>query len=178
MSALGLVPWAVIVGTVACAGWGHARHRARLVEALELQSVVSARWLAPLSLAVVLIELSLGAVGLTLALWHPASLAATATAAAMGLLFFLYAGYALFLLRRRPDAPCGCGDGTDPVNGWTAVRAVVLGVLAAVAAVVPASSGKVSFDVLTAVVAAAAVGLILWQLPQAMSVPEVERDVL
>jgi len=97
----------------------------------------------------------------------------TALAGAAALLALLGA-YAWRVSRHGPGGPCGCSRGQLPMTAWVAVRAGALAALA-LAGLVLADSvvppGRPGIDLVVVLLAAAALGCLLWQLPAAMHDP-------
>jgi hypothetical protein len=166
----------VCAGTVALvlllAFAGHLRAPRTLPAALAAHHVVPGllRW--PVAVAVIALE---GTLGAATAYAVPARSTHTLALAAGGaaVLFAVYAGYGLYVLRTRPLVPCGCatGPGGDtPMSGWVAGRAAVLALASLVAATgaVPAHGADTALAVLASVVFAVLLSL----LPQAMFDPE------
>jgi hypothetical protein len=151
---------------------GHLRAPRTLPAALAAQGVVPGplRW--PVAVAVIALEGTLGAAtGYAIPAGRPHTLALAAGGAAV--LFAVYAGYGLYVLRTRPSVPCGCatGPGGDtPMSGWVAGRAAALALASLVAATgaAPAHGAPTAIAVLASVVFAVLLSL----LPQAMFDPE------
>jgi hypothetical protein len=166
----------VCAGTVALvlllAFAGHLRAPRTLPAALAAHRVVPGllRW--PVAVAVIALEGTLGAAtGYAVPAGSPQTLALAGGGAAV--LFAVYAGYGLYVLRNRPVVPCGCatGPGGDtPMSGWVAGRAAVLALAALVAATgaTPAHGTHAAIAVLASVVFAVLLSL----LPHAMFDPE------
>ena len=156
---------------------GHLRAPRTLPAALAAQRVVpgALRW--PVAVAVIAIEGTLGAAtGYAVAAGRPHALTLAAGDAAV--LFAVYAGYGLYVLRTRPTVPCGCatGPGGDtPMSGWVAGRAAALALasLAAATGTTPAHGTHTAIAVLASVVFAVLLSL----LPQAMFDPERQAAV-
>jgi Methylamine utilisation protein MauE len=151
---------------------GHLRAPRTLPAALAAQRVVPGplRW--PVAIVVIALEGTLGAAtGYAVPAGRPHTVALAAGGAAV--LFAVYAGYGLYVLRTRPSVPCGCatGPGGDtPMSGWVAGRAAVLALasLAAATGTTPAHGTHTAIAVLASVVFAVLLSL----LPQAMFDPE------
>jgi hypothetical protein len=151
---------------------GHLRAPRTLPAALAAQRVVPRplRW--PVAVAVIALEGTLGAAtGYAVPAGSSHTLALAAGGAAV--LFAVYAGYGLYVLRTRPSVPCGCatGPGGDtPMSGWVAGRAAALTLASLVAATgaAPAHGAHTAIAVLASVVFAVLLSL----LPQAMFDPE------
>jgi hypothetical protein len=154
---------------------GHLRSPRTLPAALAAHRVVPGplRW--PVAITAVVLEGALGAAtGYALLAGRPHSLTLAAGGAAV--LLAVYAGYTLYVLRTRPDVPCGCatGPGGDaPLSGWVAGRAAALA-SAAVAAASGATPATVSGGSHTAITILSSVvfAVLLSLLPQAMFDPE------
>jgi hypothetical protein len=169
----------VCAGTVAlvllAAFAGHLRAPRTLPAALAAHRVVPGplRW--PVAVAAVALEGVLGAAtgyALLAGRPHPLTLAAGAAA----ILLAVYAGYTSYVLRTRPNVPCGCatGPGGDaPMSGWVAGRAAALA-LAALAAAAGSGPATDSHGAHTAVAVLSSVvfAVLLSLLPQAMFDPE------
>jgi hypothetical protein len=150
---------------------GHLRAPRALPAALAAHRTLPAPFVRPLAVLVVAVEGLLGAAdGLALLTGRPYALRLAAAGAA--LLLAGYAAYALYVLRSRPEVPCGCAGADTPMSGWVAGRAAALA-LAALAAVAGAGPATGTTGAHTAVTLLASVmfATTLSLLPQAMSDP-------
>jgi uncharacterized membrane protein YoaK (UPF0700 family) len=96
----------------------------------------------------------------------------------MACLYGIYILYAVWLLQRRPGAPCGCSSGEHAVNVWVPVRAFALfnaSVLAAIAADRLYPTPRL-YEYVLSVIAAIALAAILWSLPDAMAEPSARLE--
>lgn len=149
------------------AGSWHAWHRMYLVDVVRRQSVVPVR-LAPLAAAgVIVAEIVVGLGGLLVALI--AEQALRPVAAAMACLFGSYTVYTSLLLRKRVSVPCGCGGAEIPVTGWVVGRAAILAGIS-LSLLLPGVDLELRAvtDALAAALAAPALTLLAWYLPEAM----------
>jgi hypothetical protein len=154
-------------GVLAFAGVSHALNVDRLRRDIEQQGLIPA--LGPLHLWVanglVAIEVVSAVIGCWAIIAAPEFLRPVALLVSG--LYFGFAAYAVILLRRRPNAPCGCAAESEPVNVWTVVRATLLGLLTVVAAMGAehvALAGRWT-ELAVALLAAVALGVTLWCLP-------------
>lgn len=178
---------AFVAGTATCtvfvilaiAGGSHLARPGTLLEALRGQDVLPVWLRVPVARGVVAVEVLLGGAGLVaFALGHRTALALALAGA--NLLFLAYAGYAGFVLSRRPGVPCGCSGGDVPMNGWIVARAGALAGLALVGLLGSNWTFLVRNDLAQLAIvglAAATFGCLLWQLPAAMLDPEQRRGV-
>jgi hypothetical protein len=172
LSVLAVVGAYMVAGTLLWTGVGHVRRPQHLAGSLRRQRVLPVWASGPLSVVVALVELSLGA-ALVLLLLTPGTPQARrlALVTAAGLLV-AYGLYGWFLAWQRPQAPCGCspGDSDQPINSLIVVRAFVLSVAGAGAAGAADRLVSPAFDVrgIVTVLMAAALGVVLWNLPGAL----------
>ena len=164
----------VCLGTLAWSGLHHARHPQLLLRALERQGWRrGTRWL--LGLAVIGLELTIGAAGFVAAVLEGADDAVLLALSAAAILYAVYALYSAVLTRRGDAVPCGCsGAASYPVNVWVVARALVLSVGSAFAAITGQQVlplWPLNATVTLAVLASSAFGLILWELPAALHDP-------
>jgi hypothetical protein len=159
------------LGTLVFSGISHARDRAGFRAVLGRQGIWPERTVGFVACAVIGFELGIGALG-AIALAAKASVATPLLLS--GLLYLAYGFYAANLMRTRPQAPCGCSSGDEPVNGWVVIRAVILAVGSLGAALLPdrlmdtpATDARFAITVLVA----AAFAVILWNLPAAVHDP-------
>jgi hypothetical protein len=149
---------------------GHLRSPRTLPAALAAHRVVPGplRW--PVTITAVVLEGALGAAtGYALLAGRSHSLTLAAGGAAV--LLAVYAGYTLYVLRTRPDVPCGCatGPGGDaPLSGWVVGRAAAV---VAAAGATPATGSGGSHTAVT-VLSSVFFAVLLSLLPQAMFDPE------
>lgn len=155
-------------GLLAFSGVSHAVNLRRLYEDMQQQALLPGPGLllSWVVYAVTGMELGTAAVGLAGVLDTSTAMIRSAALIA-AVLYAGFAAYAIVLLRTHPDAPCGCGSGSEPVNVWTAARAAVLSMLAVWTAVGAervhlAAPGT---ELAVALLAAVALGTMLWCLP-------------
>jgi methylamine utilization protein MauE len=94
--------------------------------------------------------------------------------AVAAVLFASYGGYAWHVTASGHGGPCGCGGAEVPMGHWVTGRAAVLAVLATTAAVahddvLPLT--RFDADLVVVLLAATTIGLLLWHLPAAMTLP-------
>lgn len=118
-------------------GFIHVTTQRTLSEAISRQRSLFSHLPRATAAIISLTEITVGALSLTGALFWPQAMWPLLLAA---LLYATYTGYAVFLLRRRPDAPCGCSIQDSPASKLTVVRALVLGVASAFTAIVARTS--------------------------------------
>jgi hypothetical protein len=164
----------VCLGTLAWSGLAHARHPEVLLRVLERHGWRRGlRWL--LGASVIGLELTIGATGFVAAVLGGAHDAVLLALSAAAMLYAVYALYGAVLTRRGDAVPCGCSSAAGyPVNVWVVVRALVLSVGSAFAAmtaeqIVPL--WPLDTTVMLAVLASSALGVILWELPAALHNP-------
>ncbi|MFC4912758.1 MauE/DoxX family redox-associated membrane protein [Actinomadura gamaensis] len=150
---------------------GHVRSR-DLAGALRAQGALPSRLAPTVASLAVAAEVAVLAV-LLLSLGLRRTDLTRGALAAAALLFAAYAAYAAFVTHRAGTrrVPCGCGgDLSTPMSAWVVARSAGLAVLALGGALAapPALTGGTA----AGVVAGAALGVLLWILPRAMSVPE------
>lgn len=94
-------------------------------------------------------------------------------------IYLSYTGFALFLIRHRPGAPCGCAGSSDQANAWTVARGALLGGLSVLSLI--GLGDLVTSDMETvltqALFASVALGAVIWQLPVALNVPTIDRGI-
>jgi hypothetical protein len=170
-AAVGSVAAYAVVGTLLAAGAGHLAAPAMLPRALAAHGLLPAP--AGVAVLVTAAEGLLGGAGaVALVRADPGGLR-TALAGATVLLA-LVGAYAWRVTRRGPGGPCGCSRRQLPMTVWVAVRAgalaalALLGLALADSVVPPARPGT---DLVVVLLAAAALGCLLWQLPAAMHDP-------
>ncbi|MGH9890787.1 MAG: MauE/DoxX family redox-associated membrane protein [bacterium] len=161
--------------TLGAAGAGHLHHPRSLAEALVAQGLLpkAAAGLA----ARVIGSLEAAIAGLGLLALTPGLAGQVSPKAILGVAASLYAIFSLYvalLLRRQPGAPCGCSAEDHPLNGWVVFRSSSLGAAALLASIlveriIPLET--FSFRLMVSVLTALAFGMVLWNLPEAMSVP-------
>ncbi len=136
------------------AGIEHTRQPSVLRSSMEAQRTFRASAVPLIARVLGPIELIIG-VGV-LGCWVVGSELIRPLSAAAAVLYAAFAVYTLFLLRRRPTAPCGCFGTSDPVTVATVARAAFLAVILGLAA---ARWGHVLDDIGITVRANAALGL-------------------
>jgi hypothetical protein len=164
----------VCLGTLAWSGLDHARHPQVLLQALERQGWQRGlRWL--LGASVLGLELTIGAAGLVAAVLGGVDDAVLLALSAAAMLYAVYALYGAVLTRRRDAVPCGCSSAAGyPANVWVAVRALILSVGSAFAALASQQIlplWPLNATVTLAVLASSTLGVILWELPAALHDP-------
>ena len=148
---------------------GHLRAPRALAAALAAHRTLPDPFVRPLAALVVAVEGLLGAAsGLAFLAGRPHALRLAAAGAA--LLLAGYAAYALYVLRSRPEVPCGCAGAATPMSGGVAGRAAALALLALAAAAGPATGAPAAHITIT-VLASVMLAITLWLLPQAMFDP-------
>lgn len=162
-----LIAAGVLVFSVA----SHLRHFAEFVGLLHRQQVWgrAARGVGGL---VVAAEAAVGLLTATLLVVGQPSTLRLALAAATGV-YLAYAGFNGWLLAHRPAAPCACGRIGHPISNWAVLRALSLGACAS-SGLAGASSTAVpalGLQFLLPLLAALAIGPLLWVLPAAMHDP-------
>jgi hypothetical protein len=167
----------IALGTLLATGLAHLRRPAALRSAVADHRLLP----APDAVAAVVTaaELACAAAGLVgVARADAAPLRAGLAAAA--LLCAAYAAYSWHVTRSGVAGPCGCAGPAVPMSGWVTTRAVILAGLAAAGlagsglAAGPAAAGRPGWtggQTAVALLAAATLGLALWQLPAALNDP-------
>lgn len=123
----------------------------------------------PAAVALAVAEVGLGAAGTAGLITGPRTALIPAGAA---MLLVAYALDTARVVRSGARVPCGCGAADHPVNVWVAVRAAAYACLAALATWQGAALLALgAAPALTAITAAAAIGLLLWLLPRALAIP-------
>lgn len=94
-------------------------------------------------------------------------------------IYILYAGFALLLIHIRPGAPCGCAGSSDQANGWTVARGALLGGLAtlSLSGLSNFMPGEIETVLAPALLASGALGVVIWQLPVALGVPNIDGGI-
>ncbi|HSK98515.1 MAG TPA: MauE/DoxX family redox-associated membrane protein, partial [Euzebyales bacterium] len=94
----------------------------------------------------------------------------TLAATLVGTLYAAFAGYALVLVRWRPQAPCGCSVEHRPASSWTVLRSVALSGLAFAALRLdqPIALEGAWHATITLMVGVG-FALLLWHLPDALA---------
>jgi Methylamine utilisation protein MauE len=166
----------VAAGTVALvllmAFAGHLMEPGGLPAALAAHRTLPGFLVWPVGITVGALEGLFGAaLGYALLTGRPHTLVLAATGCA--LLFAGYALYGLYLLRTRPDVPCGCAADDTPMSGWVTGRAAALALASATAAA-GAGPATASQGAHVAVVAlsSAVFAIAVWLVPLAMLDPE------
>jgi hypothetical protein len=155
----------------------HISSRGGLAEQLLEQGVFPS--LARRVIAVVIgpVEAAVGALGLAATAVAGGGRAAPLAGIAAVALYTGFVLFALYLWQRVPEAPCGCGPAGERASGWTVGRAAVLAGCA-LAGLAGVPGGTASPDVLAySAVIAAALGLLIWQLPGAMELRRMIREL-
>jgi hypothetical protein len=172
MEALATTAAYVGAGTLLFSGYDHARHLPLYDRLVRRQGI----WPAGLEPTVVRLataaEVALGVAAVALLPLERPPLLRAVLVAITGL-YLLYGSFGLWLLRRRPAAPCGCSALEHPTNAWVAIRAYALAGLALAGA---ALSGEVvrpdaSLAFLTILLMSTGLGELIWMLPAAMHDP-------
>lgn len=169
---VGIVGSIATGGALVAAGAWHLRHQAALRTALDGHRLWPRRATGLLARMVAGVEVSVGvAIGCGLVLELESTLVLASLAAAA--LFALYTIYSAWLWRVRPAASCGCDSSGDPATAATVARAAILCVTALGAAASAGGTGNPLelHQLMTAVLAGAAWGVIVWSLPSALAVP-------
>jgi len=173
----------VALGTLAFSGLSHIAHFQHLRRAIEAHGVLARRRKGPQSLiaaGLVATEVALPAVGFLAisGLGSESERTRAVTFLLVAGVYLVLATYALALFSLRSGAPCGCASSSEPVNEWTVMRAALLAALSL--ACVPLASlvtlrGPES-QVSVAVLAALALGTVLWVLPAVLGTEVVAED--
>jgi hypothetical protein len=85
--------------------------------------------------------------------------------------FAVYAGYTTFLIRRRPNAPCGCGNAARPVSVWIVLRSLTLCGFSLLTIGSPGIAGTTTIDSMCVTMIATISAITLWISPDALHVP-------
>jgi hypothetical protein len=163
---IGTVGGCAAAATLLAAGAGHLRSPGTLPAALRAHGLLPAP--ALVAAAVTAAETGLGgaaAVGLLGGPGRPAALAGCAV------LLALLAAYAAWVVLSGRGGPCGCTRAGLPMTGWVAARAAGLAGLAAAGAASAGPTASPAAELTVALLAAAALSGLLWQLPAAMHDP-------
>lgn len=153
------------------AGINHMRHLGELEIALRQHRLLPKHSYGVSSVLIALTELLVSLVGLVSLTMGSTTLARWTALAAMAL-FVILACYSLAVLRRTPNAPCGCSSETRPTNVWVPIRTACLGIGAYVGSLHPIEYFVYGGVELTLVsLAALAIAAVLWELPSAMHIP-------
>jgi hypothetical protein len=171
------------LGLLLASGVSHGGRAAAFRYALARQAMWPRVLVAPVAATVTLIELVVGvigllAVGLPAVDGFPASLRLPALSAA-AVVYVAFAVYSVALLRRRPDAPCGCSAATDDrVNAWVTVRACALaaGCWWAAANAQQLLPWSPTAEALMALLASGAFVALAWTVPAALHNPDRDLD--
>ncbi|WP_141583509.1 MauE/DoxX family redox-associated membrane protein [Actinomadura sp. WMMA1423] len=148
---------------------GQVRRPAALAAAVREHRVLPAALAGTVAAAVIAAEALIGAAGaaaLLLRLDGPARAAGGAAA----VLLALYALYGAHVARTRRGVPCGCGGDGTPMTGWVAGRAAALCALALAGALYGPPAWSTAYESSVQVAAGLAFAVLLWTLPQAMTV--------
>lgn len=168
---VGSVAAYAVVLTLLAAGAGHLTAPGVLPRALAAHGLLPAPTMV--AILVTVVEGLLGLTG-TLALVRADAGGLRAALGGAAVLLALLAAYAWRVAASGREGPCGCSRAALPMTPWVAARAGALAVLA-VAGIVLADSvvppGRPGTDLAVVLLAAAALGSLLWQLPAAMHDP-------
>ncbi|MEN3360876.1 MAG: hypothetical protein V7637_4858 [Mycobacteriales bacterium] len=159
-----------VVFTLLLAGIGHLARPGVLRAALVTHGVLPAP--AAVAAVVPVVEVALGAAGAA-GLVSGGRLLTAGLAGAAALLAG-YAGYSWRVLASGVGGPCGCSRRELPMSGWVVARAAALAALAGLGLAFAGSAlplRSAGSHLVIALLAAAAFGLLLWQLPAAMYDP-------
>jgi hypothetical protein len=159
-------------GTLLFSGYDHARHLAQYQELVQRQAIWPVGFEPTVVRLITVAEIALGAAAVALLLLAPSRLLRAILLAISGL-YLLYGSYGLWLLRRRPAAPCACSALEHPTNIWVPIRAFSLAGLTLAGA---AFTGELMRPVptlafLTILFMSAGLGELIWMLPTAMHDP-------
>jgi hypothetical protein len=153
------------------AGAGHLSSPGPLRRAVAAHRVLPAP--AVVAVAVGAAELLLGGAGALALVRADHELLVAALAGSM-LLLAIFGGYGWYVVATGAGGPCGCSAADVPMSGWVVARAFVLSGLALVGQLLAESVlplNRPDIELITVLLAAAAVGCLLWQLPAAMYDP-------
>jgi hypothetical protein len=166
------------LGVLLASGAGHVRGPGRFRRLLARQDVFprSLHW--PIAASVITVELALPAIfSVSLVVGSPGASPARAVLIGTGALYLVFGAHALYLWKRRPGAPCACSSSDSPATSWTVVRAGCLGVLAFVGATLASETvADLGSRFVVASLAALAIGVITWNLPGALYLPQRQRS--
>lgn len=166
------------LGSLLVAGWAHARNPNELAGTLRQQRVWPTRIVPGAARVIGPLEIALGAASLVHLTWRSNSPSLLIFPAVASLLLFSYGVYSLFVLTRRPGAPCGCSAGNEPMTSTVPIRAFVYGTALGAAAVqsrpVVVLDGTLSQAAVT-LLAALAIGITAWILPNALYDPLTQK---
>lgn len=171
----------VALGTLAFSALSHIAHFQFLRRAIEAHGVLARGRKVPQSLiaaGLIATEVALPSFGFLATSGLGSERTRALTFLLVAGLYLGFATYALALFSRRSGAPCGCASSSEPVNEWTVTRAAVLAALSL--ACVPLGSlvtlrGPQS-QLVVAVLAALALGTVLWVLPAVLGTDVVAED--
>lgn len=162
----------MVAGTLTSTGLYHLLHQQRLRDAVLKQEVFGRRASRHLAVGVTASELVVGSsiVG-SLLLSGPGDEMRPILLILAAAVLASFAAYSLFLLVRRPGVSCGCSASDDPVNGLTIARSALLAIGACIGAALPTRVAEpaVSVEYSLVVLSSIALGLLLWILPQALT---------
>jgi hypothetical protein len=159
-------------GTLLFSGYDHARHLAQYQQLVQRQAIWPVGFEPTVVRLITVAEIALGAAAVALLLLEPSRLLRAILLAISGL-YLLYGSYGLWLLRRRPAAPCACSALEHPTNIWVPIRAFTLAGLTSAGA---AFTGELMRPVptlafLTILFMSTGLGELIWILPTAMHDP-------
>lgn len=122
---------------------------------------------------VVAVEVLIGAAGfMSIATLMPASFALQLPLAASAL-YFAYMSFSIYLVKKRPGAPCACA-GNHVATIWTTVRAAALFACSLAGAAGSHSDtplGVGGYEGALSILTACALGVLIWSLPELMAEP-------
>jgi hypothetical protein len=163
----------VALGTLLLSGLAHLRRPGAL------RSAVAAHRMLPAPRAVAAVttaaELAAGAAGVVAVARADTALLRSALAAG-SVLCLAYAAYSWQVIRSGVAAPCGCSGPAVPMSGWVTTRALALAALGAAGLAAAPRPGWAGDQTAVALLAAATLGLALWQLPAALHDPAAPHD--
>jgi Methylamine utilisation protein MauE len=158
----------IVLGTLLLSGLAHLRRPGPLRSAVTSHRILPAP--AGVAVAVTLAEVAAGAAGAVAVARADTALLRSALAGA-ALLCLAYAAYSWQVTRSGVAAPCGCSGPAVPMSGWVTTRALALAALALAALAAGPRPAWTGGEAAVALLAAATLGLALWQLPAALHDP-------
>lgn len=160
-------------GILGYSGVGHALALDELTFALRTQRTLRRGFLRPVAVCIVICELAVFGFGLSSLVGWSANPHASLPLLAAGLLFAVFAMYSLFLVKFRPDSPCGCsGNDLLPVNVLVPLRATTLATLSLLAVLLSHTEDTLDLEgpkLAIGILAAIVFGTLIWELPIALS---------
>lgn len=162
------------LGVLLVSGFSHAAKLHDFSTALARQKIWPGPLIWPITLFITLLEIGVG-IG-TLSLLATSSLASGWLKASLiltGTLYLAYAFVGTYLLRTRPDAPCGCSPLNHRINVWVPIRSWLLAAAAFFSSTVHVRDIALTPDAESLIGAVASFSFIvlLWNLPVAMVEP-------